>query len=179
MFYFILYFSLSSTASAVDVCLGAHYERDPFTNTETVSYGNVGYQLARTETGGQLQMSVARAGAHPDVLRQGFELVWLLENGVQISMSSPEPASPTGHTYVSTYSYGAYTTWKPRFSVSAEASHAMAQSRPTMIRYSLLGEQFTEELSARLGRTYQRQFACIANGVAFPAEPPSVNAPAG
>lgn len=153
---------VAPVAHAADVCFGEIIEEDPFSGETTLSLHSWMGKLTLNDDGPQLEFPLAAAGAVPQSLPPGFELLLLLDNGTRVTLVSDRTVEPSGHAYVTEYSATVSTRWSLHFILSEEAIHAMVQSPIKAIRYSLQEEVTIEVEPARI-KDFRNDLACVAN----------------
>jgi hypothetical protein len=151
-------------AHARDVCAGATTRTDALTGDSATTLVRGGLILGIEGDSAIVTMPVLRAGARPAPIPPGSEVLVVLENGTRVHFITMDPMLP-GVDAESGYLMSTYAmTW----TLTSEAAHAMAQSRPIAMRYTVGGVEMKPDYSKATGRTLQSFFACAAERI--PAE---------
>ncbi len=150
-------------AAAVDVCRWAETTTDLVDGTSTFKLARHGLTIEIEDGKGYVSIPVSLGGINAMGIPAGTEILMLLENGTRIRYFTARDSMPKGTAYATQYSAGVYSTWTLRWPLSAEAAHAVAQSPPIAMRYSLGENEIKPDYSPAVGRRLQVLFACAAH----------------
>ena len=157
---------VATPASALDVCRRAKTVTNSFDGKSAVQVPVWGGTVSLNEDGANLTVRITGGGVQAVALPQGWSFTYALEDGTKVSFFSKEEVVPTGTAYATQYTAGVYTTWTITAPVSAEAAHAIANSGPVALRYTIGTDERTAEYGQLPRRTMAMSFACVANKLA-------------
>ena len=153
----------SPSAMAVDVCRGAEVQTDRVSGVQSMRMTESELVLDVTDGVATVTAPASLPGLVDVVVPAGTELLLVLEDGTKVTFRTSAPVTPKGTAWASQYAAGVFTTWTLAWSVSAEAAHAVASSRPVALRYTLADHPFAVDYTTAVGTKRQRLYACAAN----------------
>lgn len=158
--------SLVGLASAGgDLCHGLQETSDAFDGGVVSMIDRYAYDLVIEGDEVLFRTRLVEPGVQAKVLAAGHAMHIRLEDGKTVTLYSTRDESPAPQAHASEYAVSVSTVWEATYALDAAAIHAIAQSRPTVLRFTLENE-YTSEFSTGDSRLWQRDFACIANTLA-------------
>ena len=154
----------ATPSHALDVCRKATTDTNAFDDASQVIIPLLGSDtIVVDEEGGTLSIRVSRGGLHDVMMRQGWPMTFALENGAKITFFASRNVEPTGTAWASQYGAGVFTSWNLEAMITAEAAHAIAQSPPVALRYSVGDEERTVAYGQAGQGRLAMAFACAAH----------------